>query len=107
MSLEQHAWKYLGPKPGSLYRQLFVKGTRTFARTLYSYYLPGEDWPGMTVEEIAANFNVPVEAVREAIAYCESDPPEFRQDWEEEEAMAAAMRANAAARKSNQASRAP
>jgi uncharacterized protein (DUF433 family) len=84
---EPARWKYLARKPGSSYRQLFVKGSRIAARTLYGYYTPGEDWPGMTVEELAADFNLPVEAVREAIAYCESDPPEIRADHAMEEAL--------------------
>jgi uncharacterized protein (DUF433 family) len=87
-------WKYLALKPGSLYRQLFVKGTRIAARVLYSYYVPGEDWPGMTPEEIAADFKLPVEAVREAIAYCQSNPPEICEDWEREEALIEASGAN-------------
>jgi uncharacterized protein (DUF433 family) len=41
----------------------------------------------LTVEEIAEDRDLPIEAVREAIAYCESDPPEIQQDWEEEELM--------------------
>jgi hypothetical protein len=32
---------------------------------------------------------VPVEAVREAIAYCQSNPPELQEDWQKEEALAA------------------
>jgi hypothetical protein len=39
-----------------------------------------------TVDEIAAAFGLPVEAVHEAIAYCESNPPEIQEDWEREEA---------------------
>ena len=81
------SWKYLSPKPGSHYRQLFIKGTRIAARVLYGYFMPGEDWPGQTAEEIAEGFNLPLEAVREAIAYCQSDPPEIREDWEKEEAL--------------------
>ena len=80
-------WKHLERKPGSTYRQLFVKGTRIAARTLFSYFVPGEDWPGMTAEEIAADFNLPAEAVREAIAYCQSGPPEIRADLAREEAL--------------------
>src|ERR1700682_5031019 len=80
-------WIYLARKPGSNYRQLFIKGTRIAARTLYSLYVPGEDWPGMTAEEIAADYRLPVEAVREAIAYCQSDPPEIRADLAMEEAI--------------------
>jgi uncharacterized protein (DUF433 family) len=89
MNSQHHAWKYLAPKPGSHYRQLFVKGTRIAAWVLYNYYTPGEEWPGQTAEEIATSFRLPVEAVREAIAYCESNPPELREDWVKEEALAA------------------
>jgi len=39
----------------------------------------------MTIEEIAEDRDLPVEAVKEAIAYCESDPPEIREDFEREE----------------------
>lgn len=80
-------WKYLSRKPGSAYRQLFVTGTRIAARTIYSYYLPGDDWPGESIEEIATGLNLSVDAVREAIAYCESDPPEFLEDWQREQAV--------------------
>jgi uncharacterized protein (DUF433 family) len=88
MSSEQASrWKYLAPKPGSAYQQLFVNGSRIAARTLYSYFTPGLDWPGQSVEELSADFNLPVEAVREAIAYCESDPPEISADLAMEEAL--------------------
>jgi uncharacterized protein (DUF433 family) len=87
-------WIYLARKPGSSYRQLFVKGTRIAARTLYSLYVPGEDWAGMTAEEIAADYRLPVEAVREAIAYCQSDPPEIRADLAMEEAIVEATGMN-------------
>jgi uncharacterized protein (DUF433 family) len=91
MSAQQASpWKYLEPKPGSAYQQLFVNGSRIAARTLYSYYTPGPDWPGQSVEELAADFHLPVEAVREAIAYCESDPPEIRADLAMEEALMSA-----------------
>jgi hypothetical protein len=39
----------------------------------------------MTPEQVAETYNVPLEAVLEAIEYCESDPPELRQDFEDEE----------------------
>src|SRR5438876_11615683 len=81
------SWKYLAPKPGSHYRQLFIKGTRIAARVLYGYFMPGEDWPGRTAEEIAEGFNLPLEAVGEAIAYCQSDPPEIGVDWAQKEAL--------------------
>jgi hypothetical protein len=39
----------------------------------------------MTPEEIAADRDLPVEAVREAIAYCASNPPEVAGDLRREE----------------------
>lgn len=95
------AWKHLARKPDSDYQQLFVKGTRIAARTLYSSYTPGEDWPGQSLDEIAADFKLPVEAVREAIAYCESDPPEIRADLAMEDALMEARGQNDPAYKFN------
>ena len=83
-SQKSTTWVYLAPKAGSAYRQMFVKGTRIMARILYGMYVNDEE--PRTAEEIAACFGLPIEAVREAIAYCESDPAEIRQDWEREEA---------------------
>ena len=40
-----------------------------------------------TLEQIAEDYNLPVEAVREAIAYCDSDPVEIREDFAQEEAI--------------------
>ena len=80
-------WKYLARKPGSNYQQLFVKGRNIPARTLYGATVPGEDYPGRTPEEVAADFNVPLDIVLEAIEYCKSNPPELRADLEMEEAL--------------------
>ena len=41
----------------------------------------------MTPEEIAANYRLPVEAVKEAIAYCQSNPPELQEDYAREQAL--------------------
>src|SRR5438105_10872629 len=84
MSVSPTNYKYLAPKPKSVYRQLFVKDRRVSARTLYGMYV-NEEMP-MTPEEIAADYDLPLEAVREAIAYCESNPPEIAQDFAREEA---------------------
>lgn len=72
-------WKYLAPKPGSSYRQLFVKGRNISARSLYGCY--ARDDEPMTAEQIAADRNLPLEVVQEAIAYCESEPPELARDF--------------------------
>ena len=38
-----------------------------------------------TLEEIAADYDLPLEAVKEAIAYCQADPPEIKEDFERQE----------------------
>lgn len=86
------SWKHLAPNPKSLYTQLFIKDTRIRARILYGMYMSAEE--PMTPEEIAADFNLPVEAIKEAIAYCQSDPPEIKKDFEREERLMAATGMN-------------
>jgi uncharacterized protein (DUF433 family) len=78
-------WQYLERDPMSSYRQLSIKGRRIKARTLAGAFFNAEE--PMTVEEIAANWNVPIEAVRESIAYVESKPIELEQDFRFEDAM--------------------
>src|SRR5262249_5536258 len=75
-------WRFLEPNPHSCYKQLFVKGTRIRARVLYGMFVSADE--PLTVEEIASEFNLPAEAVREAIAYCQGNPPEIAQDQERE-----------------------
>jgi len=78
-----NTWKYLVRKPKSVYKQLFVKDRWIAARTLYGQTL-GEE--ARTPDEVAADYDLPLEVVLEAIVYCESKPPEIREDWEREEA---------------------
>jgi uncharacterized protein (DUF433 family) len=80
-------WKYLAHKPGSNYQQLFIKGRNIAARTLYGLTFPGEDWPGRSPQELAADYDLPLDAVDEAIAYCKSNPPAIAADWQMEEAL--------------------
>ena len=77
-------WIYLAPKSNSVYTQLFVRGRNIAARTLYGLYV-SEDEPRMP-EQIAADYDLPLEAVLEAIAYCETQPAEVREDFEREDA---------------------
>jgi|CXWL01.1.fsa_nt_gi hypothetical protein len=77
-------WIHLAPKPGSVYRQLFVRGRNVAARTLYGLFASEEE--PRTPEQIAVDYDLPLDAVLDAIAYCESDPAEIREDWEREEA---------------------
>src|SRR5947209_7264677 len=76
-------WQYLAPNPNSCYKQLFIKGTHLRARVLYGMFRSVDE--PMSPEEIAADFNLPLAAVQEAIAYCQAIPPEIAQDFEREE----------------------
>jgi uncharacterized protein (DUF433 family) len=91
MSPQPNTYIHLAPNPKSAYKQLFVKGTRIRARVLYGWYACEEP---VVPEEIAREFNLPVEAVREAIAYCESRPPELLEDYAREEALSDAAGMN-------------
>jgi uncharacterized protein (DUF433 family) len=82
-------WKYLAPNPKSSYKQLYVSGTRIPARALYGWYAGPEP---TAPEEIAREFNLPIEAVLESIAYCESNPPELLEDYARDEALMEAVR---------------
>jgi uncharacterized protein (DUF433 family) len=92
MSTTPNPYKYLSRKPGSLYKQLFVTGRNIAARTLYGRYMSEEE--PMTPEEIAADYALPLEVVLEAIAYCESSPPEIASDFAAEEAITEASGMN-------------
>ena len=65
--VEHTVYKFLQPKRGgSNYRQLFVNG-RIRAEVLYRETVGTEP---LTPEEVAREYNVPLEAVQEAIDYC-------------------------------------
>ena len=76
---ETRVWKYLERDPRSSYKQLSFKGRRKLhARTVYGQIV-GEG--RRTPEEVAEEYGLPLEAVLEAIAYCESKPSEIDQDY--------------------------
>jgi hypothetical protein len=60
-------YKYLRPKRGSNYQQLAVNG-RIRAEILYRETVGPEP---LTPEQVAKEYGLPVEAVLEAIHYCE------------------------------------
>ena len=63
---EQVLYKYLCPKRGSSYRQLYVNG-RIRAEVIYRETVGLEP---LAPEEVAREYSIPVEAVHEAIDYC-------------------------------------
>jgi uncharacterized protein (DUF433 family) len=60
-------YTHLAPRKGSGYQQYFVKGRNLRAETLFRATVGPEP---MTPDEVAEDYDVPVEAVREAIHYC-------------------------------------
>jgi hypothetical protein len=58
-------YRFLKPKRGSRYRQLFFGRIR--AEVLYRETVGSEP---LTPDQVAREYNVPVEAVMEAIDYC-------------------------------------
>jgi hypothetical protein len=60
-------YQYLSPKRGSKYRQLFVNG-RIMAEILYRETMGTGP---LTPEQVAQEYGLPVEAVQEAVHYCE------------------------------------
>src|SRR6185436_3490349 len=80
---EHNPWKYLAPNPKSNYKQLFLKGRRIRAEILYGLTVDGSE--PLTAEEVAESYDLPLEAVQEAVAYCQSNPPEIMLDHQREE----------------------
>lgn len=76
-------YQFLAPNPKSAYKQLFIKGTRIRAEVIYGMTVDGSE--PMTPEDVAVEFGLPMEAVQEAIAYCQSNPPEITEDHRGEE----------------------
>ena len=72
---------FLAPREGSRYQQYFVKGRNLRAETLYRATVGLE---AMTPDEVAGDYDVPVEAVREAVAYCVSNAALLQRERDED-----------------------
>jgi hypothetical protein len=81
---EETRYKYLGLWRGSNYRQFFYKGRKIRAETLYRETVGREP---RTPQEVAEDYDVPVEAVLEAIDYCTRNEDLLRQEREAEAAL--------------------
>jgi hypothetical protein len=92
MSTTPRHWKYLERRPGSSYEQLSIKGKRIWAWTLYCEFMSERE--PRTAQQHATDFCLPLEAVREAIEYCQSDPPELRDDHRKDDLLAEAIGMN-------------
>ena len=80
---DETQYKYLAPRYGSNYRQYFLKESKIRAEVLFAETV-GPD--ARTPEQVAEDFEVPVEAVYEAIRYCQENEDVLDQDREMESA---------------------
>jgi uncharacterized protein (DUF433 family) len=76
-------YQHLEPRPGSNYRQLFLKGRRIRAAVVYEA-VHGPD--PYTPEEFARDYGVPLEAVREALDYLAINLPLIESERDREAA---------------------
>lgn len=80
---EKHEYQYLLADYWSPYKGLFIKDPRKFRAEWIYRETVGED--ARTPEEVAADFDLPLEAVLEAIHYCTHNEEFLCQEWEKEE----------------------
>lgn len=76
-------YEHLEPRPGSNYRTLFLKGRRIRAAVVHNV-IHGPD--PRTPEEFARDYEVPLEAVLEALDYVARNRPLIEQERETEAA---------------------
>ena len=63
----QATYKFLEQRPGSHYRQLFLRGRNLRAESLYRAAIGPEP---RSLDEVAQDYGVPRAAVEEAVDYC-------------------------------------
>jgi hypothetical protein len=73
-------YKFLEYRPGSNYRQMFLKGRNLRAEILYRAIIGPEP---RTVDEVASDYGVPREAVEEAVDYCVHHADVLQQERED------------------------
>jgi uncharacterized protein (DUF433 family) len=73
-------WQYLEPRPHPWRKQLYLKGRRLRAFTVWMDLLVND----LTPEEVAENKELPLAAVLEAIEYCETHQDLLKREADEE-----------------------
>ena len=73
-------WQYLEKRPHPWREQLYLKGRKLKAFTLWMNIIVNE----MTLSEAADNWDLPLAAVREVIEYCETHQELLRREAQEE-----------------------
>ncbi len=73
-------WQYLEPRSSSWRKQLYFKERKLTAFTVWSDMIANKD----TLDETAENWNLPTEAIKEAIEYCENNQELLKFEADEE-----------------------
>jgi hypothetical protein len=73
-------WQYLESCPHSWRKQLYIKGKKLTAFTVWSDMIAND----MTPEEVAESKELPLSAVSEAIEYCQTHQELLKLEAEEE-----------------------
>jgi hypothetical protein len=66
--VEVDDWQYLAKRNHPWRKQLYVKGQKLLASTIWRDMIANE----MSVEEAADNWDLPLNAINEVVRYCES-----------------------------------
>jgi len=74
-------WQFLVSRPHSWRQQLYIKGRKLLASTLWQDMLVN----GMTPEQAAENWDLPLAVIYEAIQYCETHQDLIILEAEEEQ----------------------
>jgi uncharacterized protein (DUF433 family) len=78
--VEVDGWQYLAKRNHPWRKQLYVKGQKLLTSTIWQDMITN----GMSVEEAADNWNLPLEAIDEIVRYCESHQDLLRLEADEE-----------------------
>lgn len=73
-------WQYLVKRPHPWRQQLYIKGRKVLASTVWQDAIANN----MTPEEAAENWDLPLTAIQEAIKYCETHQKLLNMEAEEE-----------------------
>ncbi|MEQ9355272.1 hypothetical protein [Coleofasciculus chthonoplastes] len=76
----QENWYYLVARPHPWRRQLYIKGRKLLASTVWQDKIVNK----MTLEQAAENWDLPLAAIYEVIHYCESNRDLIKLEADEE-----------------------
>ena len=75
-----HQWQYLEERPHPWRKQLYIKGKRLRPFSIWMTM----QVENLTAQEAAENWDLPLAAINEAIAYCESERKLLEREANEE-----------------------